>query len=188
MLFLVALPAGLNAGEPTEQVRSTIESVLRVIDDSKPGADRRSNQPRAQLKGILHARFDFQEMAKRSLGSHWQGRSVAQQEEFVELFSGFLERAYLDQIEAYAGGKVIYAGESEDQSYAQVDTKIITKKGEEVSVDYKLRLSGRDWKVYDVIVDNISLVSNYRSQFNRVITGSSFEELTRMLKAKIEGG
>lgn len=70
----------------------------------------------------------------------------------------------------------------------QVDTKIITKKGEEVSVDYKLRLSGRDWKVYDVIVDNISLVSNYRSQFNRVITGSSFEELTRMLKAKIEGG
>lgn len=97
MLFLVALPAGLNAGEPTEQVRSTIESVLRVIDDSKPGADRRSEQRRTQLKGILHARFDFQEMAKRSLGSHWQGRSIAQQEEFVELFSGFLERAYLDQ-------------------------------------------------------------------------------------------
>lgn len=83
---------------------------------------------------------------------------------------------------------MIYAGEAEDQSYAQVDTKIITKKGEEVSVDYKLRLSGRDWKVYDVIVDNISLVSNYGSQFNRVITGSSSEELTRMLKAKIEGG
>jgi phospholipid transport system substrate-binding protein len=106
----------------------------------------------------------------------------------VELFSGFLERAYLDQIESYAGEKVIYAGEAEDQSYAQVDTKIITKKGEEVSVDYKVRLAGREWRVYDVIVDNISLISNYRSQFHRGITGASFEELTRMLKAKIEGG
>jgi phospholipid transport system substrate-binding protein len=106
----------------------------------------------------------------------------------VELFSSLLERTYLDQIESYAGEKVIYAGETQDKGYAQVDTKIVTKKGEEVSVDYKPRLSGREWKVYDVIVDNISLVSNYRSQFNRVITGSSFEELTRMIKAKAEGG
>src|SRR5574341_2209046 len=123
-------------------------------------------------------------MAKRSLGPHWQRQNGEEQLQFVRLFTELLEKSYSDQIESYDGEKILYGRENVAQDQAEVDTKIVTKKGEQISVNYKLRAAGGDWKVYDVVIENISLVNNFRSQFSRILATSSFDELLRKLRAK----
>jgi phospholipid transport system substrate-binding protein len=127
-------------------------------------------------------------MAKRSLGAHWRRRSPQEQEEFVRLFTELLERAYGDLIESYSDSKVNYLYERIDGSYADVGSKIITSKGEEYSLNYKAQVTGSEWQVYDVVAENISLVNNYRSQFDRVINKTSYEELVRRLKDNADFG
>ena len=133
---------------------------------------------------VIFERFDFNEMAKRSLGQHWQRRSPEEQRQFVQLFTDLLERSYADQIDSFNGEKIIYGREDQDKDRAEVDTKVVSSKGEEYSVNYKLHAAGREWKVYDVVIENISLVNNYRSQFNRVLATANFEELLRKLQGK----
>jgi phospholipid transport system substrate-binding protein len=123
-------------------------------------------------------------MAKRSLGPNWQKVNNDDQREFVELFTELLEKSYADQIESYNGEKIVYGRENVSQDQADVDTKIVTKKGEEISVNYKLRSAAGDWKVYDVIIENISIVNNFRSQFNRILANASFAELLKKLQSK----
>ena len=173
-------PGRAAAGVPTEQIQSAVEKVTIILKDAKLPAESK----RRELREAVYPKFDFTEMARRSLGSHWQRRSGDEQREFVKLFTDLVENAYMTHLEAYQGEKVIITGEKQDKEYAQVDTKIVTKKGEEFAVDYKLRQAGNDWKVYDVVIENISLVNNYRSQFNRVIAQSSFDELFRKMKDK----
>ncbi|MGH7772459.1 MAG: MlaC/ttg2D family ABC transporter substrate-binding protein [Candidatus Binatia bacterium] len=174
--FLVPFP--LSAGAPTDQVRSTVDKVLAILKNP-PAKDRR-----AQLRQVIYSRFDFTEMAKRSLGSHWRRRTPEEQREFVEIFTDLLEDSYLGRIEAFTDEKYFFNRETLEKDYAEVDTKMVTKNGEWFSLRYKLHLVNGDWKVYDVIVENISLVNNYRSQFNRIIANSSYEELVRRLKEK----
>jgi phospholipid transport system substrate-binding protein len=143
-----------------------------------------SKERRDQLRQILFARFDFAEMAKRALGANWRRRAPHEQEEFVRLFSDLLERAYAETIESYTDEKILYVGERLDGNYADVNSKIVTSKGEEFSINYRAHLIGSEWRVYDVVVENISMVNNFRSQFNRVISSSSYEELVRRLKDK----
>ena len=118
------------------------------------------------------------------MGSEWRNLNPKQQEEFTQLFTDLLERAYIGQIEAYDNERFVYGREIVDQDYAEVQSKILTVKGEEFSLNYKVRLVGREWKVYDVVVENISLVNNYRSQFSRVIANQSYEELVRRMRDK----
>src|SRR5690606_35135812 len=118
---------------------------------------------RNELRQALYPKFDFTEMARRSLGPHWQRRSAQEQREFVKLFTEMIENAYMSNLEAYQGEKVVIGAERQDKNYAEVDTKIISKKGEEFTVNYKLHQTGDDWKIYDVVIENISLVNNYRS-------------------------
>jgi phospholipid transport system substrate-binding protein len=139
---------------------------------------------REQIKQILFTRFDFSEMARRALGSHWRRRTANEQEEFVQLFTELLERQYADTIESYTDERIVYVGERTDGSFAEVNSKIFTIKGQEFSINYKAQLVGQDWRVYDVIAEDISMINNFRSQFNRVISGSSYEELVRRLKEK----
>jgi phospholipid transport system substrate-binding protein len=181
MLFVVPLPA--MAGAPTDQIKGTVDKAIVVLKDSrfKPATKK---DRRDQLKQILFARFDFSEMAKRALGAHWRRRTPREQEEFVRLFSELLERQYGDIIESYTDEKIIYVGERTDGTFAEVSSKILTAKGQEFSINYKAQLVGYDWKVYDVIAEDISMVNNFRSQFNRVISNSSYEELVRRLKEK----
>ncbi len=136
------------------------------------------------MKELIEPQFDFVEMAKRSLGGHWQRRSSKEQEEFVKLFTELLETSYIDSIASYNGEKIAVKGEKQDKDYAEVDTKIVTNRGEDFSVNYKLMAGSGGWKVYDVVIENISLVNNYRSQFNRVIAQSSYEDLMYKLKEK----
>jgi phospholipid transport system substrate-binding protein len=168
----------LKAGAPTEQIQGAVERVTTILKDPKLQTETK----RKELRQAVYPKFDFTEMAKRSLGSHWQRRTPDEQQEFVKLFTDLIESAYLSSLDSYQGEKVIVGAEKRDQDYAEVDTKIITKKGEEFSVNYKLRQAGSDWKIYDVVIENISLVNNYRSQFNRVIAQSSFDDLCRKMK------
>ncbi|MGH7824833.1 MAG: MlaC/ttg2D family ABC transporter substrate-binding protein [Candidatus Binatia bacterium] len=182
VMFLVCHPMVGSAGEPTEQLQQTIDSLLAVLKSPDLMGEGKAKERRQKLRKIIYPRFDFPEMAKRALGSHWQRRSPEEQKEFIKLFTGLLEDAYLDTIESYKGEKVRYLNERQDKNFAQVDTKILDPQGQEYSVNYRLHKSGSDWKVYDVVVENISLVNNYRSQFNRILAKSSYEELIAAMK------
>ena len=179
-LFATAAPAGI----PADQVRATTEKVLTILQDPQLKSEAKKKERTELMKQTNYPRFDFSEMAKRSLGAQWQKRSPEEQRKFVELFTEVLEGAYVDTIESYNGEKIVVGKEAQDKNFAEVNTKIVTGKGEEFSIDYKLHQATADWKIYDVVVENISLVSNYRSQFNRVIAQSSYEELLRRMSAK----
>jgi phospholipid transport system substrate-binding protein len=183
-IFWVFVAATAHAGIPADRVRATTDQVLKVLQDPQFKSESRKEQRSELLKQAIYPRFDFAEMAKRSLGAQWQKRSEAEQQEFVQLFTQVLEGAYVDTIASYNGEKIILGKETQDGNFADVSTKIVTAKGEEIAVDYKLHQTAGDWKIYDVVVENISLVSNYRSQFNRVIAQTSYEELLRRMKAK----
>lgn len=188
-MLSTALDSGTaGAGLPTDQIKATVDRVLVVLRDPKLKPAAKLRERRDQLKQILFARFDFAEMAKRSLGADWRRRTPQEQEEFVRLFTEVLERAYADIIESYADDKVsvVYMNERVDGGYADIASKLVTGKGEEYSLNYKAHLVSNEWKVYDVIAENVSLVNNYRSQFNRVIAKASYEELVRRLKDRHE--
>ena len=175
--LFVALP--ISAGAPSDQTRATIEKVLTILKDPAAKSERRE-----RLRQVIYPSFDFAEMAKRSLGAHWQRRNPTEQQEFVKLFTDLVESSYVDAIESYNGEKVVVANEKLDKDLAEVNTKIFTKKGEEFAVDYKLHETSGSWKIYDAIIENVSLVNNYRSQFNRVIAKSSYEDLVTKMKEK----
>ncbi len=181
---LTASPA--RAGLPTDQIKATVDKAQLVLRDPRLKPATKQTERREQLKQVLFSRFNFAEMAKRSLGPNWARRTPQEQEEFVRLFTEVLERAYADIIESYIDEKIVYLNEKVDSGYADVNSKIVTTKGEEYSINYRAQLVGNEWKVYDVVAENISLVNNYRSQFNRVIAKSSYEELVRRLKDKNE--
>lgn len=174
----------VSAGEPTEQLRQTIDGLVGVLKSSEFKGEGKAKERREKLREIIYPRFDFPEMAKRALGTHWQRRSPEEQKEFAKLFTGLLEEAYLDTIESYKGEKVQYLNERLDQNFAQVDTKISDPQGQEYSVNYRVHKTVSDWKVYDVVIENISLVNNYRAQFNRILGRSSYEELISAMREK----
>ena len=174
LMFLSIAPVRA-AATPTEQVEATVRSVLTILRQH-PASETK------ELEQAIGERFDFEEMAKRSLGSHWRDLTPQQQEQFVTLFTDLLKDTYIDEIKAYNNEKVIFTGERRDGAYAVVQSRIVPKDGPPISVDYRLQLTGDEWRVYDVIIENVSLVNNYRSQFNRVWVNGSFEELIRRMK------
>jgi len=184
LFYFYCVPAQLMAGLPTDHVRQTADKVLLILQDPRLKSTDMREERNNQLRQVISPKFDFQAMAQSSLGPHWQRRAAEERRDFVQLFTDLLERTYADQIAAYNGERIIYGRETQDKDYAEVDTKIITNKGEEFSVNYKLRSSDREWKIYDVVIENISLVNNYRSQFNRVLAKSSFDELLRRMREK----
>ncbi len=182
--FYLSVPFPLKAGTSTEQLRGTVDGVLSILNNPNLKSESRREERRAQLRRVIYPRFDFAEMAKRSLGPHWQRRTPGEQQEFVKVFTDLLEQSYVDRIESYNGERVVYSNEVQEKGYGEVDTKVVTRKGEEFSVNYRLHLVDGGWKVYDIVIENISLVNNYRSQFNRTITTASYEELIRRMKEK----
>jgi phospholipid transport system substrate-binding protein len=174
------------AGVPTEQIKATVDKALLVLKDPQLKPQDKTNERRSQLRQILFARFDFTEMARRALGANWRRRTPQEQDEFVRLFTDVLERAYAGIIESYSYEKIVYNNERIDGSFADVGSKVLTSKGDEYSINYKAHFVSNEWKVYDVIAENISLVNNYRSQFTRVIAHESYDELVRRLKNKAD--
>src|SRR3989304_9565113 len=186
-LFLgLLLAAGAEAGEATDQLRPSVDQALKILDDPTLKKPEHANERRAQLRKTAEAIFDYRETAKRSLARHWQGRTPQEQDEFVALFADLLERSYMGKIEQYGGEKISYVSESVEGDLATVKTRILTKTKQEAPVDYRLLKSGNQWLVYDVIIEGVSLVGNYRNQFNRIIQTSSYGELVKRMKTKQE--
>ncbi len=185
------LPLKAFAGEPTEQVKQTIEEVRKVFKNEDLRRPEKRAQRNARLREIVGGRFDFEEMAKRSLALYWKDRTPEERKEFVSLYSDLLRNVYLKQIQRHEheikkheDDKVVYLGEKRDGSYASVQTRVITTTGREIPVEYKLLDRGGTWKAYDVYIEGVSLINNYRTQFNQIIRSGSYEELVRKLKAK----
>jgi len=172
------------AGTPTDQLRDSIDKVIKTLEDPALKAEAKVNERRAAVRKAAADIFDFAETAKRALGRHWKDRTDSEREEFVKLFGELLERSYISKIDLYGGEKVFYVGESVDGHLATVRTKVTTKQGTEVPVDYRMLRRGERWLVYDVAVEGVSLVSNYRTQFNKIIQTSSYQELVKKLKSK----
>jgi phospholipid transport system substrate-binding protein len=172
---------------PVDLVKSSVSRVLAAVQ-SRRAAGSGSTSHRTEIRQVADALFNFNEMARLTLSRHWSAQSPGAQDEFVRLFTALLERCYLSTIEKnYAGERVTFLGESIDGSYAQVRSRIITDRQVEISIDYRLVDRGDRWEVYDVVLDGVSLVSNYRSQFNSIIRTSSFGELlTRLRNKQIE--
>jgi phospholipid transport system substrate-binding protein len=176
------------SGPPTDTVRTRVEQVIRVLEDPALKPAGRQAERRAAIRRVAWDLFDFEETARRCLGRHWQGRTPAERAEFVTLFADLLERTYIGRIEQYSGEQIAYAGETVDGEQATVRTRLAVKGTGEVPMDYRmLRRDGR-WRVYDVIIEGVSLVGNYRAQFNRIIQTSSYGDLVQRLRARIDEG
>ena len=183
--LLALLVAGeVRAGVPTDQLRESIDRAVKTLEDPALKAPGKTQERRAAIRKVANDIFDFAETAKRSLARHWPPRTDREREEFVVLFGDLMERSYISKIELYGGEKILYLGESVDGDLAAVRTKITTKQGAEVPVDYRLLKRGDRWLVYDVSVEGVSLISNYRTQFNKIIQTSSYADLVRMMKNK----
>lgn len=185
LALLLLLPTAAPAGGPAAQIKSTVDQVVKLLTDPRLKGDATKEERRKLLRKAIFSRFDFQEMAQRSLGAHWRRRTPEEQKEFVRIFTYLLEKAYVDRIESYTNETFLYTGERIERGYAEVSSKVATSKGEEFKIDYRLHRAGNEWKIYDVAVEDISLVNNYRSQFNRVINNSSYEELVLRMKQKV---
>ena len=183
-LLILSTVQGGWAATAQEQLKGAIERVVSTLDSPAMKGEGKAAERRVAVRQIANEIFDFGEIARRSLGRYWQPLSEAQRAEFVGLFSDLLERSYISKIELYGGEKIIYNGERVDGDLAIVSTKIITKNGTEVPIDYRLFRRGDNWKVYDVNIEGISLVSNYRTQFNKIIQSSGFNSLVDRMKAK----
>ena len=182
LLVITAVPAW--AGAPTDQLRGSIDRVLKTLESPALKGEGRAAERRTAVRRIADDIFDFSEIARRSLGRHWQGRTEPEREEFVALFGDLLERSYVSKIEVYGGEKIVYATERMDGDHAAVGTKMVTKNGTEVPIEYRLLRRGDRWLVYDVSIEGVSLVSNYRTQFNKIVQTSSYGELVKRMKAK----
>ena len=189
MVLAGVLVVGLSsapaaAGVPTDQLKGAVERVLKTLDDPALKGDARLGDRRVAVRKIANEIFDFSEIAKRSMARHWQPLSEAQRTEFVGLFADLLERSYISKIETYGGEKIQYTAERADGEFATVSTRIITKNGTEVPVDYRMIKRADRWLVYDVSIEGVSLVSNYRTQFNKIIQTTSYNELVSKLRNK----
>jgi phospholipid transport system substrate-binding protein len=177
-------PLKTEAGEPTEQVKQTADAVIKILNNKALSKPEKLAERRLKIRETVEKSFDFEEMAKRSLALHWKKRTPQEQKEFVALFSDLLEDTYIRKIERYEDEKVVYTEEKTDGSFATVRTKVITSKEAEIPVDYKIFKKGQKWEVYDIVIEGVSLVNNYRTQFNQIIRSSSYEELVARLKKK----
>jgi phospholipid transport system substrate-binding protein len=171
------------AGGATDAMKSTIDEVLRVIQDKELKQPGRADERRQRLEQVVGDRFDYQEMSRRSLGAPWSTLSDKDKDEFVALFRTLLTNSYADKIESYSGEGVQYLNERTEKDYAEVRTKVLTGKVE-IPLDYRLLNKGADWRVYDVVVDGVSLVNNYRGQFSKILRTSTFADLVDQLRKK----
>lgn len=178
--------SGAQAGPVTNQLRDDLAQVFRVIEETsveRAGANGIDvGKRREAIRRVAAPVFDWREMTSRTLGQHWQARSEAERTEFVQIFSDLVNRAYITQLERYSGEAIRYISERIEGDLGGVSTRFVTKQGREIPVDYRVISRDGRWRIYDVVVQGVSLVSNYRSQFDKVIRSSSYPELVKRIR------
>ena len=181
VLFGIFLATNALAGA-TDDVKKTVDEVVRIVADKE--MKKNDAKRRQALKKSIGSIFNFSEMSKRSLGKHWNQRTAAEKKQFAELFASLLESSYASKIESYNNEKIVYVKEVVDADHAEVKSKVITVKRDEFTLDYRLVKENGKWMVYDVVIEGVSLVSNYRSQFNKIIVAGGYQDLVKKLQSK----
>ena len=176
-----ALAPGAWAGEPADQLFASMDQVLKIVDDP---ALKEPLERRQAFHRTAEEMFDFEEIARRSLGRHWEARTPAEREEFVEALRELLERLYISKVELYNGEKITLVGDKIDGDLATVKTKVIARNGSEIPVDYRMIRNGERWRACDVVIAGVSLVDNYRAQFDKVIQRTSYQQLVKQVREK----
>jgi len=184
-VLLLVFAANAAAETAKEQLQGSIDRVIEVLRTIRSPEDIERN--RNSLREILLVRFDFAAMAKESLGTRWNDLK-GKKEEFVSVFTDFVEHSYMSTLGSYRGEKIVYDHDWSDGESAEVDTRVVGGEGIPIKIEYKLHLTDGQWMVYDAVIDDVSLVGNYRSQFARILHRASLEELIQNLRAKASGG
>jgi phospholipid transport system substrate-binding protein len=187
LLFALVPARGAWAGSPSDQLSAGIDRVFKILGDPELDGDAKLNQRRTAIVIVANEMFDFGEMAKRSLGQYWAQRTLAEREEFVRLFTAVVEHSYISKVDQRGAGKMTVRGEQVDGEYAVVRTTLPLSSGQEMPIDYRMHSIDDRWRVYDLSVDGISLVANYRAQFNKIIRTSSYEALVARFKSQQAG-
>ena len=191
VVLTLAMAAGRPAwaGAPTEQLRTQIDRVIKVLEDPEMAKEARMVERRTVIRRVANDIFDFTETTRRSLGPHWHARTPQEREEVTRLYADLLERSYIGKIEMYSGEKIQFLGDTIDGDQATVRTRLVTKQGMDIPVDYRMhRVAGDRWLTYDVSIEGVSLVANYRAQFNKIIQTSGYASLVNKLIAKEQEG
>ena len=181
LVLLLTLASNAAAASAKEQLQGTIDRIIEVLRTIRSPEDIEKN--RSALRQILLTRFDFAEMAQKSLGNRWKDLSGKEQE-FVSAFTDFIEHSYMSTLGSYRGEKVVYDRDRMDGDSAEVDTRVVGGQGDPIKIEYKLNLKDGQWMVYDAVIDDVSLVANYRSQFTRVLQTASLGQLIQNLRSK----
>ena len=182
LLFTLSSVQSAWAGPPTDQLREGVEQVVKTLKDPQLMGDSKADERMAAISRLADKIFDFTETAKRALRQHWAQRTAAEREEFVRLFTGLIQRTYLSKVDQY-NSEMTFQGDTVDGDEAIVRTTLILSKGGELSLNYRMHQTRDRWQVYDLEVAGISLVANYRSQFNKIIRADSYETLVARLKS-----
>lgn len=180
-MMMVALPAFASV---TDEIKVAVDRVIKIVSDKEMKKPANEQKRRTAIKQAIGTVFNHQEMARRSLGRHWNSRSKEEQRQFVELFANLLENSYAEKIESYNNEKIVYLREIVDSDYAEVKSKVVGTKNDEYTLDYKALKKDGKWVVYDVVIEGVSLVSNYRTQFNKIISANGYGELLKKLQLK----
>lgn len=187
MIILLLLSLPLYAGAPLDAIQANVNKVLEVLRDPKLKAASAKELKKEKLLPIYERMFDDVELSRRSLARHWNAMDAAQRQEFVLLFRQVLEKAYIDKIFAYSDEKIVFDREiMVSGSQAEIQTRVITSS-KEIPIYYRAILKGGDWKVYDVVIENVSLALNYRTQFNDILAKNTVEHLLETLRKKVKG-
>jgi phospholipid transport system substrate-binding protein len=187
VLVIFLLPALTRAAEPMKQIRESIDKTLAVLKDPALKGPDKLLERRKKMREVADERFDWPTMAQLAMGKNWPKLTPAQKEEFTTVFSDLVERSYMSKIDGYSGEKLVYKGEKIDEknAYATVDVNILTLRGTEVPVTYRVQNEENKWLVYDFSVEGISFVNNYRSQINSILNNGTYDELIKKIRAKI---
>jgi len=187
-LSLFFSPSSVRAGEMTERIRTTVDRALGVLRDPALQGEAHKKERRERIRASVEGTIDFEEMTRRSLGVHWRKRTPEERREFVHLFSDLLENSYISKIEQQTDEKVYYTDERVNKKGTRglVKTKVVTSKDTEIPIFYRMMKKEGRWVAYDIVIEGVSLVSNYRTQFGKIIRSSSYEDLVKTLRKKVK--
>ncbi len=185
-VFLMSLPGISQAAVPDLVVSQTVDEIIRILgDESLKGKDKKTER-RDMIRGAISKGFNFKAMAKRSMGKYWKERTPQEREEFTGLFRSLIEISYISKIEGFTNEKILYEKAKTKNNISVVKTKIVLSKGTEIPINYRLMKRADRWYIYDVVIEGVSLVRNYRTQFSSVLRKKSYSTLVEQLKTKIE--
>lgn len=184
-IFIFGLTSPALAGEPTDQLKMTIDKVIGILSDPALKVPEKSDEKKQKVRAAVDEIFDWAAFSQRALAKYWRQRTPEEKKEFIVLFGRLLERTYLDKVENYSGETVKYVGEKTEGKYAIVNTIVLSKSSAEIDVNYRMREKDGKWFVYDIYIEGVSLVNNYRIQFNDILMKSPYEELVKRLEEKI---